>query len=1035
MILLNIAGVLSCIAYGLDKTQPLNLYLGIVLFVVVFLTCVSSYFQERNSSNVMNVFGKMLARQCKVVRDGHEQAIDVQDLVPGDIVRVQGGTVVPADLRLLKVSSLKVEASSLTGETDPIQCTVEATHDIARESANIAFNSAQCLEGEAVGIVIRTGDNTVIGRIAALAGGTDAVETTFQKEVKRVVYIIAAIAFSTAIVFFAIGMLRGQPFVSTFVNGFILVIVANIPQGLPATVTSLLTLTANRMGKKHVLVKKLECVETLGSCTVIASDKTGTLTENKMHVEHVWFDYHSHTAGRITDRPTQAFKSVAFNSLYRVAALCNRAHFEEDPDAAVEMPKERENRALTTVRRSMEFARDGDGEAPAEGDEESGRRGRGSAEMRRPGGGGRRSMEWTRDTSRLKIVGDASETAIFRFCNQVQPIEAYQEASPKVFEIPFNSTNKWQLSIHKVEIRVGDKMKERRLLVMKGAPEILMSKCSHVLSKGERTPIDNAFRDEFDSAYKRFGSYGERVLAFAELELDPKTYKPSMDSQYDVRKNNFPTSGLTFVGLISLMDPPRKGVKEAIESCHGAGIRVIMVTGDHPFTAEAIAKKVGIIGEYLTAHDIAERDGIDIADVPDEEVDAVVAHGHTLVNYKQEDWDRILSKHEIVFARTSPQQKLQIVENLQRLEEIVAVTGDGVNDSPALRRADIGVAMGICGSDVAKEAADIILTDDNFASIVSGIREGRIIFDNLKKTIAYTLTHLLPELIPVLLNLAGSLPLALGSLLILVIDLGTELAPAVSLAYEKPEADIMSRPPRDAKKDRLITWQLLVYSYFIAGAGETLCSLLAYFMVYYWNGIPASSLPGAQGIHFLAPSNSSEYYYNDYGRIYSPDEQFKIFSEAQTSYFITLVMCQFCHIWMCKTRTRSLITHGIGNMMMNFGVIIEVALCVMCVPFIVLKHLFAHCRFPVQCFVRSVLESNLPELRSCRSVLAAMARWSCLLVELQRGPKMVVPQMAQWTRWPLAYVVTNKIIPPQRREGTHSSTCTDHFNFYGICII
>lgn len=199
MILLNIAGILSCVAWALDRSQNINLYLGIILFIVVFVTCVSGYFQERNTSNVMNVFGKMMARQCKVIREGHEQAIDVKYLVPGDLVRVQGGTVVPADLRIIKVSGLKVEASSLTGETDPIQCTVEKTHDIARESANIAFNSAQCLEGEAIGIVIRTGDNTVIGRIAALAGGTEAVETTFQKEVKRVVYIIAGVAFSTAV--------------------------------------------------------------------------------------------------------------------------------------------------------------------------------------------------------------------------------------------------------------------------------------------------------------------------------------------------------------------------------------------------------------------------------------------------------------------------------------------------------------------------------------------------------------------------------------------------------------------------------------------------------------------------------------------------------------------------------------------------------------------------------------------------------------------------------------------------------------------
>jgi sodium/potassium-transporting ATPase subunit alpha len=367
-----------------------------------------------------------------------------------------------------------------------------------------------------------------------------------------------------------------------------------------------------------------------------------------------------------------------------------------------------------------------------------------------------------------------------------------------------------------------------------------------------------------------------------------------------------------------------------------------------------------------------------------------------------------LSKHEIVFARTSPQQKLQIVENLQRLEEIVAVTGDGVNDSPALRRADIGVAMGICGSDVAKEAADIILTDDNFASIVSGIREGRIIFDNLKKTIAYTLTHLLPELIPVLLNLAGSLPLALGSLLILAIDLGTELAPAVSLAYEKPEADIMSRPPRDAKKDRLVTWQLLCYSYFIAGSAETLCSLLAYFMVYYWNGIPASVLPGAQGIYFNNPTSTSGYFYNDYGRIYSPDEQWSIFTEAQTAYFITLVMCQFSHIWMCKTRISSIFTHGVGNMMMNFGVIIEVAICVMCVSFPCPGFwdppLTCHF-FRLQRCLRSLLEPHLPESRSCRSILVAVVGWPRLSFRLQRASQALGPQVAYRKGCPLAHLV------------------------------
>jgi magnesium-transporting ATPase (P-type) len=396
-----------------------------------------------------------------------------------------------------------------------------------------------------------------------------------------------------------------------------------------------LTITARRLAKKNVFVKRLDVVETLGSTTAIATDKTGTLTENRMTVSHLWYDFHSHNRDRLTERKSVAFKNESFNRLYRIAALCNRAHWEEDPDAPAEPERNsvrpsmiqrlltqlhsltwpvtsvpqvsRHNRSLEVVRKSMEVRRSM--EMRRSGENISIDAVRKSVEMSRPRMSaeygdhptGRRSVEYTRDYSRMKIVGDASETALFRFCNEMKDIEAFQSDSAKVFEIPFNSTNKWQLSIHKVEVRSGHYIKERRLLVMKGAPEVIMARCSYYFHKGEKREVDDKFKEEWDSAYKRFGTYGERVLGFAELELDPKIYKSSMDKEYNAQKNNFPTDGLTFVGLISLLDPPRQGVKQAVSDCHTAGIRVIMVTGDHPFTAGSFFSVTCIlVSELLT---------------------------------------------------------------------------------------------------------------------------------------------------------------------------------------------------------------------------------------------------------------------------------------------------------------------------------------------------------------------------------------------------------------------------------------------------
>merc|ERR1739844_203561 len=351
---------------------------------------------------------------------------------------------------------------------------------------------------------------------------------------------------------------------------------------------------------------------------------------------------------------------------------------------------------------------------------------------------------------------------------------------------------------------MGDKNDNRQLLVMKGAPERIVDRCSTIIVEGRELPMTEEWKNAFETAYMELGGLGERVLGFCDYMLPLSKYPSGYP--FDADDVNFPLEGLRFVGLMSMIDPPRAAVPDAVTKCRSAGIKVIMVTGDHPITAKAIAKSVGIISEgNETVDDIAQRLNIPVAEVNPRDARAAVVHGGELKDLSEDQIDEILIYHtEIVFARTSPQQKLIIVAGCQRMGAIVAVTGDGVNDSPALKKADIGVAMGIAGSDVSKQAADMILLDDNFASIVTGIEEGRTIFDNLKKSIAYTLESNIPELVPFLLYILLSIPLPLGTVTILCIDLGTDMVPAISMAYEQAESDIMKRQPRNPFSDKLV---------------------------------------------------------------------------------------------------------------------------------------------------------------------------------------------------------------------------------------
>merc|ERR1712045_949268 len=645
------------------------------------------------------------------------------------------------------MGNFKVDNSSLTGESEPQSRKPECTDDNPLETKNLAFFSTNAVEGTSKGIVVSIGDHTVMGRIAGLASGLDTGETPIAKEIAHFIHIITGVAVFLGVTFFIIAFILGYNWVDAVIF-LIGIIVANVPEGLLATVTVCLTLTAKRMASKNCLVKNLEAVETLGSTSTICSDKTGTLTQNRMTVAHMWIDNKIVEADTSEDQSgsaSQAWKtSSGWKTLERVAALCNRAEFKGGQEGVGILKRE--------------------------------------------------------------VNGDASEAAILK-CTELSlgDVMGYRKKNNKVCEIPFNSTNKFQVSIHETE----DKNDNRHLLVMKGAPERIVDRCSTIIVEGRELPMTEEWKAAFETAYMELGGLGERVLGFCDFMLPADKYPNGYP--FDADDVNFPLEGLRFVGLMSMIDPPRAAVPDAVTKCRSAGIKVIMVTGDHPITAKAIARSVGIISEgTMTVEDIAAQRGCDVKDVNPREAKACVVHGGEIKDMSEKQIDEILMYHtEIVFARTSPQQKLIIVEGCQRMGAIVAVTGDGVNDSPALKKADIGVAMGIAGSDVSKQAADMILLDDNFASIVTGVEEGRLIFDNLKKSIAYTLTSNIPEISPFLLFILADVPLPLGTVTILCIDLGTDMVPAISMAYEQAESGIMKRQPRNPFTDKLVNERLI----------------------------------------------------------------------------------------------------------------------------------------------------------------------------------------------------------------------------------
>ncbi|GJJ11896.1 hypothetical protein Clacol_006134 [Clathrus columnatus] len=757
-ILLILAGILEYVLLGINfEANFANTYLGGILIAVAFLNAFIEFYQLQKADAILQSFLALIPPSCRVIRGGTLLTTPAAELVKGDVVFVRMGDKTPADLVLFNSTDLKVDNSSLTGESEP-----QERHPLPDGSPYRAVEAENLVAVKDMEVCTALVDSWLAlmkRQIAKLTGGESGNKSPLATEIGNFVAIMSTIAIVFALVFFGVGIgtvYRGN--VGATVTFAVSILVAFVPEGLPSVVTLLLSIAAKRMAAQNVLVKDLQGVETLGALTLLATDKTGTLTRNQMTVTNIWNGTNMSSAFQSNndadDTVPFSFSTPGMSEIIDVCALNSKIKFDKS-----DIPFEQR-----------------------------------------------------------EILGDATETGLARFAGRHLPdYDRHHKDHPKVFEVPFNSTNKWALSTVKKVHADGF-----LTVMLKGAPERVLAKCTTYLNEGVSTPVDDAFNKSFDDAYSYMASRGHRVIACAQYNLPGHIYPENF--AFTRNPINYPETGYTFVGLVSLEDPPKHGVREAIGTLRLAGIKVMMVTGDHPKTAEAIARKINLIlGE--TKQTLSARTGRPLSDIYDDEVSAVVVHGDDIDGLQGFEWDAsvflsiivrgllaenwfhsVFAKEEIVFARTSPKHKLEIVKRAQALGHIVGVTGDGVNDSPALKKADLGIAMNISGSDVSKEAANMILLDDNFASTVKGVAEGRLIFNNLKRSIQYTITHITPEVIPQLLYVVVPIPLPLSAILILVIDLGFEIFVGLSFAWDPPESKdgLMRLKPRKPVTDRSI---------------------------------------------------------------------------------------------------------------------------------------------------------------------------------------------------------------------------------------
>ena len=776
--------VAATLAFFAESREPGSgmWQLGAAILAVILINGVFSFLQEYRAERAISALRQLLPARVKVLRDGTLQTLAADFLVPGDLVLLEEGDNVPADCRLVEASGVRANLSTITGEALPMVRSAEALADGGPlDARNLLLAGTFLVSGRARAVVYATGMHTEFGKIAHLTQTVGEAGSPLQREIARLSRLVAVIASALGLLFFAIGVVIGLPFWANamFAIG---IIVANVPEGLLPTVTLSLAMATQRMARRNALVRHLPSVETLGSTTVICSDKTGTLTQNRMSVSQVYVPR--------LQRATDDLASVGGDvQLLRNAQHCHNLKRSESHGQGV----------------------------------------------------------W---------FGDPMEVALVEFgrnCNDFG-------SAPVVGEIPFDGERRRMSVI----VDHGG----RRWLYCKGAPEAVLPLCDRVDENGAEASLDDSRRQHVTQAQNDMAEQGLRVLGFAHREL------AASDEPGE--------TGLVFSGLVGLQDPPRPEVPEAIARCRSAGIKVIMVTGDHPHTAVAIAREIGLVTTSSP----------------------LVVHGEALRRMTAAQLQIALENPEILFTRVTAEQKMLAVQGLKGKGHVVAVTGDGVNDAPALKSAHIGIAMGIAGTDVAKEAADMVLLDDNFASIVNAIEEGRAVYQNIRKFLTYILTSNIPELIPYLAFVLFRIPLPLTIIQILAVDLGTDMLPALALGAERPDRSLMQQPPRPPR-ERLLSWPLLARAYLWLGPLQAAAAMTAFFYVLRQGGwVYGEALAKADPLYL----------------------------QATTACLAAIVVVQVVNVFACRHPQQSALRFGLAtNPFLLIGLAVEITLILLIV--------------------------------------------------------------------------------------------------------
>ncbi|KAF8969069.1 hypothetical protein BGZ46_010744 [Entomortierella lignicola] len=837
----------------------------------------------------------MIPADCTVVRDGQLVKIPASTLVVGDRVHLSLGNKVPADMRLIQASNdARFDRAVLTGESEAIEASTTATDENFLESKNVAFMGTHVVQGSCVGVVVLKGNDTLMGRINKLTNGRKEKTTIIQQEINRFVKIIVSLTIvlaSIILIVWAAWIRSSYPdFMPTAVLLVTLMgcVVAFIPEGMPVCVSLTLMMIARKMRANNVLPKTLTTVETLGCVNVVCSDKTGTLTENKMFITNIAFlDLEStpeeaqvkiekETRHNSLPQPDDNPEILALRQLQLATLLCNNAKFDNE---TLNLP-----------------------------------------------------------IPERKVLGDATDSALLRFGHQVADTTTLAPCFERTNEIPFNSRNKWMMAVYQgsaeqpkviktlfgSDMTSADKVsteKDAQLVFVKGAPDILLPYCTSFLAGSSNTPqpLTEEWTTELSRIQISWSRRGQRVLMLCKGKFSPYLAEASASGSTSAQQEELTRQGLRdlcIIGLVGIMDPPRPEIKDTIAQCRRAGVRFFMVTGDFGLTAAAIATQIGLFSgrEPDTYEDIVDptRKGSKISsdgsfeDLEEYEVGrprfregtSLLMTGSDLTKVSPGEWDLVCAYEEIVFARTSPEQKLKIVTEFQLRDGVVAVTGDGVNDAPALKAADVGVAV-VSGSDVAIEAADLVLMG-GFDSIPVAMRLGRIVFQNLMKVIGY----LLPagswsEIWPVLINCFFGTPLPLSSFLMIIVCCFTDALPCTALVMEEEEFDLMARPPRNAKKDHLITGRIYLHSYLYIGTFMSVVAHVLYFTYLYdYTGLSFRDL--------IFTFGNIDYSKLKEG-ISADDFNNKYVNTAQCVYFVALVIMQWGNVLSIRNRRLSIL--------------------------------------------------------------------------------------------------------------------------------